>query len=478
LADELNSFINQGMQEWSLTGLAVAVTKDGQLTFLRGYGVRQFGKAERVDEHTVFQIGSATKPLTATAVALLVQDGQADLDTPIVNYWPSFRASEPIVSRQATLRDILCHRTGIGKNESLLYYEMPITRGDLLQRLPDVEQAAPFRTKMCYSNLMYTVAGRVVEEVGHQAWEEFMAQRLFAPLGMCRTVTSSKSLSTLENVAIPHVRVDDQTFATQFAGQDNIGPAASISSSAHDLAQWVLMITSAGRYADKQFLSPHLIGEMLKPHVLMPADPVHGEHAFNTYGLGLVIWDYHGLRIAAHSGMAGHSLAMIGFVPEKRVGVVVLTNHRRCLFHYAVFRRALDLYCGMRPMDLDAANQKLLAAHLSRQQEALQRRASERNPDKTSTLPMDSYCGRYQGPYGLIATLELDAGRIVLRFGNHVADVTHWHDDTFRARLRQRRLAEEQDWWLSFTVADRAVAKMHIQSEHDVHGEFKPMKAD
>jgi len=205
------------------------------------------------------------------------------------------------------------------------------------------------------------------------------------------------------------------------------------------------------------------------------ADPTtSGEHNFNAYGLGLMLCDYHGWRIAKHAGMAGHSLAILGFVPEKRVGVVVLVNHRRCLFHYAVFRRALDLYCGVPPIDLDSTNRKLLAEHLASQGESMKRQTQARDPSKKPALALEEYCGMYKGQYDLPAKVEMAEGGMVLRYGNLVADVTHWHDDTFRARLRQQRLAEEQDWYLTFTVVERKTAKMHIHSEHDVQADFVP----
>jgi hypothetical protein len=320
---------------------------------------------------------------------------------------------------------------------------------------------------------MYSVAGRVVEQITDESWDEYMSKRVFQPLGMTRTYTSMQSLAQAKNVAVPHVRVKDETFPTTFADQDSIGPAAAVSSSVSDLSQWLLMMVNKGRYQGKQILKPAVVREMLNPHILMPfVDPVHGEHFFDAYGLGLMLRDYHGQRIANHAGMAGHSLSMLGFVPEERVGVVVLTNHRPCLFHYAVFRRAIDLYCGMPPVDLDSANKTLLAEHHARQEQSLKRRADTRDASKKPTLPLDSYAGIYERGFGLRAKLEMDSDDLVLRYGNFVADVAHWHDDTFRARLRERRLAAEQDWYLTFTVAKGVITKLHIHSEHDVHADF------
>ncbi len=475
-ADELSALIEQGVKDWSLTGLAVAVVKDDKVVFIRGYGVRDIRTKKPVDKDTVFQLASCSKPLTASGVALLVQDGNVNWDTPVIKAWEDFRVADSVVTQQATVRDILCHRTGIGKGESSLYYLMPTSRIELLHRLPEVQQAAPFRTEFRYSNLMYSAVGHAVEQTTGESWDEYMSKRMFQPLGMTRTSTSMKGLAQTENVAVPHVRVDGETFPTDFADQDNIGPAASICSSANDLSHWLLMMVNEGRYGDREILKPQLVSDMQKPHILMPfVDPVHGEHVFDAYGLGLMLRDYHGQRIAYHQGMAGHSLSILGLVPEKRVGVVVLVNHRRCLFHYAVFRRALDLYCDMPPVDLDSPNQKLIADLLVSQSESLKRQAAARDPSKKHMLPLDNYCGTYKGELDLLAKLEIDGGGLVLRYGNVAADVTHWHDDTFRARLRQRRLADEQDWWLTFTVASGTIAKLHIHSEHDVHADFAPV---
>jgi CubicO group peptidase (beta-lactamase class C family) len=431
-----------------------------------------------VDENTLFQLGSATKPLTASGIGLLVQQGKVKWDTPISELWPRFQVRDASVTKQATLRDILCHRTGVGKGEGALYYNMPTTRRDLLARLPQMEQVAPFRTEWRYSNLMYSAAGGVLEEMSGESWDDYMSKRVFQPLGMAHTKTSVKSLSGLANVAVPHVRVGSETFATEFADQDNIAPAAAVCSSVADLSEWLLMMVSGGRHSDRQFLETDVVNEMLRPHILAPADPVHGKHAFNAYGLGMVLWDYHGGRIAAHSGMAGHSVSMIGFAPEHRVGVVVLVNHRRCLFHYAAFQRALDLYCGLPLMDLDSPNKRLIDELAMQQDQGLKRREALRDPNKKASLPVEKYSGKYVSRNDSMLCLSVEAGELILRHGIQVANVSHWHNDTFRARLRERRLAAEQDWWLSFTVEAGVITRLHIHSEHDIHDDFVPQASE
>jgi len=324
---------------------------------------------------------------------------------------------------------------------------------------------------------MYTVAGSGAEEVTGSSWEDFVKQRLFQPLEMNRTFTSWTSLPKAENVGVPHVRVRDKTFTTKFADQDSVGPAASICSSVSDLSKWLILMTNRGTYKGQQLLRPDIIGEMVRPQILMRfADPVHGKHTFKAYGLGIMLFDYHGRRLARHAGMAGHSMATVGFVPEDGVGVAVLTNHRPSLFHYAVFRRAIDLFCGEQPVDIDTPNRKLFDDHFARRAASSERRKSERDSTEKPTLPLQKYLGTYERDYGLQAMIESKSDDIVLRYGTSVADVEHWHGDTFRAQLRDRRLAAEQHWYLKFTVAKGVIEKLHIYSEHDIHADFLPVR--
>ena len=480
IAESLDSFTKLGIDEWSVTGIAVAVVKDGRVVFMRGYGVRDNRTGKPVDQDTVFQIGSCTKPLTATLIARLVSDETVQWDSRVKELWPDFDTCDPAVTKQATLRDLLCHRTGIGKNESALYYEMPITRDELLSRLPDIQQAAKFRSKWRYSGVMYTVAGRAAESATRSPWEELMQRRLFQPLGMTRTIATNSGLSNMDNVAIPHVRTADGVRAGKFADQNAIAPAGAVCSSVNDLSKWLLMLTGDGQTKDRrELIQSEAIRELTKPQISMPfSDPVLGEYAVKNYGLGFMVYDYHGRSLALHTGMSGHSMGIVGFVPKDRVGVAVLTNYRPSLLHYAVFRHAIDLYCGEEPVDLNSANRKLFDEHLARQAESLMRRAATRDVKAHPTLPIQDYAGAYERESGLRATLSMEAKRLILRYGNFVADVETWNGDTFLARLREPRLPAEQNWYLTFTVEKSRVKQLHIQSEHDVHADFSPVQTD
>lgn len=476
-AESLDSFTTLGIDEWSVTGLAVAVVKDGQVVFLRGYGVRDKRTGKPVDQDTVFQIGSCSKPLTATLIARLVSDKTVQWDSRVKELWPGFETCDSTVTDQATLRDLLCHRTGIGKDEAALYYEMPITRDELLSRLPDIQQAAKFRSRWRYSGVMYTVAGRAAESVTRSPWEELMQRQLFQPLGMTRTIATSKRLSKMDNVAIPHVRTADGVRVGKFADQNAIAPAGAVCSSVKDLSKWLLMLTGQGQTDDKHTLIQQAgLRELTKPQISMPfSDPVLGEYAVKNYGLGFMVYDYHGRSLALHTGMSGHSMGIVGFVPNDRVGVAVLTNYRPSLLHYAVFRRAIDLFCGEDPVDLNSANRMLFDEHIGRQAESLKRRAATRDVNSLPTLPIQDYVGTYERESGHRATLSMEAKQLILRYGNFAADVETWNGDTLLARLREPRLPAEQNWYLTFTVEKDRVTQMHIESGHDVHADFSPV---
>ena len=201
---EMDSMIQKVMQTWNVPGLALVVVKDDHVLHAKGYGVREIGKPEPVDEHTLFAIGSNTKAFTATAMGLLVQDGKLAWDDPVSRYLPTFQLHDPHAGQLITIRDLLCHRSGLGTwaGDVLLLSSYPTE--EIVRRLQYIPPEFSFRAGYGYSNLMFVTAGLVISTVSGMSWDDFIRQRIFEPLGMTDSVTNPRFFGEHANIATPH----------------------------------------------------------------------------------------------------------------------------------------------------------------------------------------------------------------------------------------------------------------------------------
>jgi CubicO group peptidase (beta-lactamase class C family) len=213
--------------DWGIPGLAVGIVKGDSLVYARGFGVREAGRADAVDPHTIFAIGSNTKSFTAIAAAMLVDEGRLRWDDRAEDRYPGFRLHDPYVSRDIRIRDLLSHRSGLGRRGDALWYGTDFSREDILRRIRFLEPNAPFRTEMGYQNVMYLAAGEIVGRVSGLGWDRFIHDRLFAPLGMRRSSTSVKALAGQANVATPHALDGTAARTIPWRDIDNIAPAGS-----------------------------------------------------------------------------------------------------------------------------------------------------------------------------------------------------------------------------------------------------------
>ncbi|MBW3571804.1 MAG: beta-lactamase family protein, partial [Gemmatimonadetes bacterium] len=205
--DGLAAYVQQGMRDWSVPGLALAVVKDDSVVMMRGFGTRTVGRDEPVDAHTSFAIASTTKAFTATAIAMLVDEGKVRWDDPVSLHVPGFQLANPGLGSELTVRDLLTHRTGLPTLD-FLWYASGSSSEEILRRMRFVRPFAAPRSRYMYNNNAYMVAGLVVQSASGMPWSEFVRRRILEPLGMRETLTGFRGLDARGNVATPHLEVD------------------------------------------------------------------------------------------------------------------------------------------------------------------------------------------------------------------------------------------------------------------------------
>jgi CubicO group peptidase (beta-lactamase class C family) len=442
--DDLDAYIRKGVQEWRVPGLAIAVVKDDSVVFAKGYGVRELGKPGAVDVGTRFAIGSTTKAMTAAALGMLVDEGKVRWDEPVITYLPTFRVGDPYVTRELTVRDLLTHRGGLG-NADQLWASADYSTEEITNRVATLAPAYSLRSRFIYQNVMYAVAGEVIEAVSGTPWATFVRTRIFAPLGMTGTEPTLGALAAQPNVASPHMELRDTVRPVMNRPVDAVGPAGSVWSSVADMAKWARFILDSGRVGGRRLLSEASYHEIMSPQVIAPRDiysttSLVKPHFF-TYGLGWFLHDYQGQAVAMHTGSIDGMSAIISLIPERRVGVCVLANLDHAELRHALMYRVFDMYTGNPPRDW---SKELLALYtrLERQADSARRQQEQRRvADTRPSLPLERYAGTYTNPTYGNALVTLRQGALHFAFGRgRVGTLTHWHYDTFQAQWEDVRM--------------------------------------
>jgi CubicO group peptidase (beta-lactamase class C family) len=370
--EALDAYVRQAMTDWGVPGVAMAVVKDDSVVFARGFGVRELGRPEPVDTRTLFGLLSPTKTFTAAALAMLADEGRLSLDDRVVDHLPSFRLADADRGADVRIRDLLSHRTGYEENHRL-WYGRGGTPGGVAGRAAELRAVAPPRSEFHYNNLMYVVAGEVVEAASGMSWDEFVRRRLLLPLGMEESTTGPGPMAERDNVSSPHA----PRFLGRFGGNrpvpyfdtSNIGPAGSMHTNVDEMTAWLRMNLNGGSYGGQRLLSPQAVRELRTPHVRLPdvTDPRIGgarawaplcgvvDPAQNGYGLGWFTIDYRGHPAVTHGGGITGQRSAVGLLPEQGVGVVVLSNLQDTEISLALMYRVFDLFLDTEPRDWSAA---------------------------------------------------------------------------------------------------------------------------
>jgi len=469
----IDALAERARATFAVPGLSIAVVKDGAVVLVKGYGVKKLGESAPVGARTLFGIASNTKAFIAASLAILVDEGKLRWDDRVVDLLPGFAMSDPWVTREMQVRDLLCHHSGLGlgAGDLLFFPQTDFTVAEIVRKLRFIKPATSFRTTYAYSNLMFVTAGEVIRAVTGKSWDEFVRERIFAPVGMTASNTSITGFKPGDDVVTPHAESDGMLKPVAWENLDNSGAAGAINSNADDLARWMIVQLDKGKLpgGEARLFSEDRSREMWTVNTTIPVGRPPAPLAavaphFAGYGLGWFLRDYRGHTIANHAGGLIGLTSRVFLATDLRIGVAVLTNSET-LASGALSWSLVDLMLGaaatdwigiLKQQDDDAAN----AAKAAEAESAKQRAA-----DSKPSLALDAYAGRYADPWYGEVVIAREGDRLVLRFAHSaglVGDLEHWQHDTFVARWRDRSL--RADAYVTFTIdPDGAVAQMTMR---------------
>lgn len=445
--DALDAYVEDGMRDWEIPAAAIAVSTGDELLFARGYGVLEIGGDEPADENTIFAVASNTKLFTATALGLLVNEGKLTWESRPFDLVEGFEMHDDYATTHMTIRDLLCHRSGLGGNQGdIAAWGSDLSRREIIERLRFLEPVHGFRAGFGYSNSMFLVAGETIPVVADTSWDDFLQARLFDPLGMTRTSVSVLGLEDEENVAQPHTMYDSLVVAHPYRNIDNYAPCGSINSSARDMIIWLQAQLNYGVHEGAQVIDSATIRETREPLISGGVGDWRAEtfphNHFSLYGLGVAIDDYRGRALYHHSGGSDGMLSKAGFMPEEDLAVVVLTNYDNQQFYDALFYYIWDRLLDAPEKDYGAVYRERFLENRKKAKESEKKFEEERIENAPPTLELAAYAGTYENDVmGEVVVAVNDAGELTMDVTIHPAleaTLEHRHYDVFLAPWKDR----------------------------------------
>jgi CubicO group peptidase (beta-lactamase class C family) len=461
LPPDLDRYITRVLETFQVPGVSVAIVRDGRVLLARGYGVRTLGDTTRVDARTRFGIASNSKAFTATALGMLVDSGKLEWDAPVVRYLPQFALSDPWVTSQLTVRDLLVHRSGLGlgAGDLLWWPASTYTRKEIMHRLRYVPLETSFRSAYAYDNVLYTVAGEVIETVSGLTWEQFIEQRILQPLGMTNSSSRHSDAAASGNIATTHAMVDGRLQAVKPMTSDNTNPAGGINSGAEDMARWMMAQLDSGRTGTTRLWSERVQRNLWTGVTPMGVGRPVGPFAavtpqFRLYALGFDVQDYRGVKIATHTGGLPGYLSEVTFIPSRKVGVAVLTNQESSAAFSSITYRVLDHMLGAGATDWRAVFDSATRAAAA-QDGAVRTTASvSRDSASRPSRPLERYAGTFTDAWYGDVRVTHEGGALRMQFvptPELRGRLEHWQYDTFVVRWDDRAL--RADAFVTFQLA-------------------------
>jgi CubicO group peptidase (beta-lactamase class C family) len=446
-------------QEIGVPGMAIAIVENDRVTLAKGFGVRQLGAPEAVDADTIFPTGSTGKAFTVAALGILVDQGKIGWDDKVIDRLQGFQMYDPWVTREMTVRDLLVHRSGLGLGEGDLLFvpRTNLSRAESVRRLRYLKPATSFRSGFAYDNVLYMVAGQLIEAVSGETWEKFVAEHVLKPAGMLNSTTDNGVRFATADRAQPHARLNggprgigDQSRLDE---RDDLGrtaaPAGGLAISANDMARWLTIQLDDGRLpgGSGRLFSEAAHEQMWTPVVLEPVTVRPGalkatQPMFNTYALGWDVRDYRGAKIVWHGGAVFGFLSAVVLIPEKHVGFAIEINSEDGEIINGLMFELLDHYLGLPangwPEKFRAAKRERVADALKAYQAQAAKPAGE-----GPSLPLERYAGTYADPWYGDIDIGLANGKLTIDFKSTPrmgGTLDHWQYDSFVTRFDDKTI--------------------------------------
>lgn len=433
----LDTAFQRVLKDRKAAGFAVAVVSKDKIIYAKGFGYRDYENKIPVTPTTQFAIGSCSKAFTSSLIGLLEKDNKLELDKPATSYLPELRFFNDNMNNMITVRDMMCHRTGLPRHDYSWYLFNTTSRDSLLRRIQYQEPTAALRQTWQYNNFMFLAQGMIAEKLTGKSWEENIKEKLFIPLGMTYSNLSIHDLKKNKEAALGYtVHKDSIIKKIDYYDINAMGPAGSINSSVAEMANWVSTWINGGKFKGKEILPAAYVKEAMSSQMVMaaglPDKEIPDAHLAN-YGFGWMLSSYRGHYRVEHGGNIDGFSASTSFFPTDSIGIIVLTNQNGSAVTGIVRNMIADRVFGIKPIDWNSRRNDADAKAKKAAKEAEKTISSNKKPGTKPSHSQKDYAGLYNHPgYGTFEITNRNDSLIMLT-QNGDAWLRHYHYDVFEA---------------------------------------------
>lgn len=432
---KIDLVVTKAFETFKPTGLSVAVVKDTSIIFHKALGFSNADINKRVNITSLFNIASCTKAFTAACIGILVDEKKLSWTDKVTTYFPEFKLADDYITREMTVEDLLCHRSGLGTfYGDLLWYYTDYPDEEVMKRVRNEPITRRFGIEFGYQNIMFMIAGDLIQKVTGQTWSQFIQARIFTPLGMNETRPSSDELNPEQDIAYGHLNNKKLDLYKYSA----VKPAASIYSNVDELSRWTMLINNDGVYKGKRIISSASLNRILEPHTIIGANNMQRENGTNfyTYGLGWFLYDYFGKKVAEHDGGMPGYISKVIVIPGEKLSVVILNNGNDGFVNYALKYDLLEILTKSKDVDWISRLSGYKSASDANEEKAKKERLDSRVPGTQPSLAPEGYAGIFTDKSYGDAEVKINNGKLQLTFmpakDMFTGDLEHWHYNTFK----------------------------------------------
>ncbi len=434
-ATAIDKVVQNALKTWDVPGAAVVIVRGERVVYLKGFGVRELGGKELVTPDTVFPLSSCSKAFTTLALAMLADEGKLRWDDPVRKHLDYFRLADPLADANVTLRDLVCHRTGLAGHD-LLWYRAPWGLEEQIRRVGRVPLTHSFRSALQYQNIMVGAAGLAAAHASGGTWDAFVQKRILDPLGMKATkLTTPAALKAADHSSGHRWGGDGRQAVVPWYMFATPHPAMSVYTTARDLGPWLRFHLGDGTWDGKRLVSAENLSETHLGQMLVPMKGLaKQENPFTTqlsYAMGWVVQDYRGHKLVSHAGNIDGIRAHITLAPDDGIGLAVLANLQDTRMNLALSNTLLDHLLGLPKHDWDTLYTDLMRDQRLAAQARYRERLAKRQEGTKPSLQAKEYVGTYEHPAYGTAKIVLEKDALVWQWSSFRSPLEHWHFDTF-----------------------------------------------